>query len=325
MNLTSVIFFFSASLLLTAILLLSIRFQNSALRRSVKVLAAIIIFILTYNIIDYYGSPKPYTPDHNPTVYITETGDRYHDAGCGSLWNSSIAVTLCDAVISDYSMCARCTPPSYSTETISQILKSRESCIPPIDTFLFSWSYIVPGLILSLIIFVLLRFELYSKLKASGHPLVSEFTINAAVLLGLFYLPAVLIVFIAIYTFGSSILAIIGFFWQMIEPIYKRTAKRLCRHQISKRNSSNSPNTLSGSSIHSDQARIPSQAEEYYYMEAANGMTVRLPASRLEAWEAEQDRISRGEAPKLTAAEQDSIDRILNRIYGPKHPNTPKQ
>ena len=56
--------------------------------------------------------------------------------------------------------------------------------------------------------------------------------------------------------------------------------------------------------------------EQVYYMEAANGMTVRVPESRLEAWQAEQDKIRRGEAPKLTEPEKQSIDRILNRIYG---------
>lgn len=58
--------------------------------------------------------------------------------------------------------------------------------------------------------------------------------------------------------------------------------------------------------------------EQVYYMEAANGMTVRVPASRLEGWQAEQDKIRNGEVQGLTASERRSIDRILNRIYGPK-------
>ena len=56
--------------------------------------------------------------------------------------------------------------------------------------------------------------------------------------------------------------------------------------------------------------------EEVYYMEAANGMMVRVPASRLEAWEAEQDKIRRGEVTGLTAEEKASVERILSRIFG---------
>ena len=61
----------------------------------------------------------------------------------------------------------------------------------------------------------------------------------------------------------------------------------------------------------------PEQTQEpVYYMEAANGMTVRVPASRLEAWEAEQDKIRRGEVTGLTPEEKASVERILSRIFG---------
>lgn len=45
------------------------------------------------------------------TVYITNTGEKYHRWGCQYLWNSSIAVTLNYALASGYTPCSRCNPP----------------------------------------------------------------------------------------------------------------------------------------------------------------------------------------------------------------------
>ncbi len=62
--------------------------------------------------------------------------------------------------------------------------------------------------------------------------------------------------------------------------------------------------------------QTPDAPEEAYYMEAANGMMVRVPASRLEAWQAEQEKIRCGEKPELTEAEQRMKEAILDNIYG---------
>lgn len=45
------------------------------------------------------------------TVYVTNTGSKYHRWGCQYLWNSSIAVTLSYAKSVGYSPCSRCNPP----------------------------------------------------------------------------------------------------------------------------------------------------------------------------------------------------------------------
>lgn len=64
------------------------------------------------------------------------------------------------------------------------------------------------------------------------------------------------------------------------------------------------------------------KVETYYYMEAANGMTVRVPESRLEAWQAEQDRIkSNPSSAKLTDKEQLLVNAIVHDIYDPKDYN----
>ena len=64
----------------------------------------------------------------------------------------------------------------------------------------------------------------------------------------------------------------------------------------------------------------PAQEETVYYLEAANGMLVRVPESRLEAWIAEQDRLRQNKAqtPELTESEKLLRDRILQEIFGSK-------
>lgn len=42
------------------------------------------------------------------TVYITNTGSKYHRAGCGYLWNSSSPISLNSAKNSGYTACSRC-------------------------------------------------------------------------------------------------------------------------------------------------------------------------------------------------------------------------
>lgn len=60
-------------------------------------------------------------------------------------------------------------------------------------------------------------------------------------------------------------------------------------------------------------------SETVYYVEAANGMTVRVPENRLEAWQAEQDRIRNNpDTAKLTEKEQMLVDAIVRDIYGSK-------
>lgn len=48
----------------------------------------------------------------NQVVYITKTGEKYHEYDCPSLWNSCIETTVGDAVDDGYEPCERCNPPS---------------------------------------------------------------------------------------------------------------------------------------------------------------------------------------------------------------------
>ena len=63
------------------------------------------------------------------------------------------------------------------------------------------------------------------------------------------------------------------------------------------------------------QNRQAQTKEPVYYLEAANGMTVRVPESRLAAWQAEQDRQRREGSKPLSSSEQHLIDGIVSDLY----------
>lgn len=46
------------------------------------------------------------------TVYITETGEKYHQSGCQYLKKSKIAIDLEKAKSQGYTPCSRCNPPA---------------------------------------------------------------------------------------------------------------------------------------------------------------------------------------------------------------------
>ena len=46
------------------------------------------------------------------TVYVTDTGTKYHRSGCGSLWNSSHERSLSQAISQGYGPCGNCNPPA---------------------------------------------------------------------------------------------------------------------------------------------------------------------------------------------------------------------
>jgi micrococcal nuclease len=54
------------------------------------------------------------TVEEESTVYVTNSGNRYHRDNCRSLRRSKIAITLEDAVTSGYGPCSICKPPVLS-------------------------------------------------------------------------------------------------------------------------------------------------------------------------------------------------------------------
>lgn len=47
----------------------------------------------------------------NVTVYITMTGEKYHEKGCSYLSSSAIPINLEEAKAEGYTRCGRCHPP----------------------------------------------------------------------------------------------------------------------------------------------------------------------------------------------------------------------
>ncbi len=48
------------------------------------------------------------------TVYVTNSGSKYHTSNCSYLRSSSIPITLAEANQKGYGPCSRCDPPIYS-------------------------------------------------------------------------------------------------------------------------------------------------------------------------------------------------------------------
>jgi len=53
----------------------------------------------------------PTTPDNSVTVYVTNTGSKYHRSGCRYLSQSKIAISLSQAKAQGYTACSVCDPP----------------------------------------------------------------------------------------------------------------------------------------------------------------------------------------------------------------------
>ena len=51
----------------------------------------------------------------DPTVYVTKTGSKYHNAGCSLLRKSAIPMKLSEAA-TKYSPCSRCNPPLLNSD-----------------------------------------------------------------------------------------------------------------------------------------------------------------------------------------------------------------
>lgn len=59
-----------------------------------------------------YTTPtaNPFSSSYDPTVYVTDTGSKYHSAGCSYL-KSKHEIRLSTAISMGYSPCSRCDPP----------------------------------------------------------------------------------------------------------------------------------------------------------------------------------------------------------------------
>lgn len=75
----------------------------------IKRIAATLLCLLAFVVL---LCPVAYAASGDTTVYITRTGERYHDAGCRYLSKSCIEITLQAAVDGGYTPCKVCHPPT---------------------------------------------------------------------------------------------------------------------------------------------------------------------------------------------------------------------
>jgi micrococcal nuclease len=83
------------------------------------------------------------------TVYVTNSGRRYHEDGCSSLSRSKIAVTLADAVRSGYTPCSICKPPvlSQPQESVSLRALYRVNAVDLARSSQADWQKMVPAVV----------------------------------------------------------------------------------------------------------------------------------------------------------------------------------
>lgn len=128
-----------------------------------------------------------------------------------------------------------------------------------------------------------------------------------------------------VYWCVCGFLVIISPFSLVLYFLYRRLYITCKKHLSScKRSEDHSQRRRSEQEINRSEKRPSNPAkpgqETIYCMEAANGMTVRVPESKLEAWQAEQDRIKKDPAAaELTEAEKKLRDAILHDLYGKRH------
>lgn len=209
MEIYQLLLLFILSLSSLSVMLPLIHFSSVFLRWAAKILVVALCLSVCFSFIAEVCAPQPWTPSYNPTVYTADTGSCYHSAGCGSLWHSSNEKSLCEAVLANYQRCSRCDPPRYSEEQRARIISSRESTAPALDEFLFSCEYIMSGIIFFLLMKGIVALNLEEKLKSSNHQYTAAILDHAFILFILFYLPALVSVFILLST-ASSAAVLIG-------------------------------------------------------------------------------------------------------------------
>lgn len=108
---------FSFLLLLASIfIVIRIRLADSkktVIARVVVILAAVVIYSVAIMI-----NLQPIQANGNEVVYITQTGSKYHSSECRHLRQSSIKVSLEQAINNGYGDCSHCYVPQYVPETI---------------------------------------------------------------------------------------------------------------------------------------------------------------------------------------------------------------
>ncbi len=81
-----------------------------------KVLARVLVLTSALIVLSYSA--------HAQTVYVTNTGTKYHSSGCQYLSKSKIAIQMDTAIVKNYSACSVCKPQVTKSSTSQGIAES---------------------------------------------------------------------------------------------------------------------------------------------------------------------------------------------------------
>jgi micrococcal nuclease len=81
------------------------------------------LFLIPLFLISLMGFLLAQAADGETTVYVTNSGKRYHREDCTSLQRSKIALNLADAVKSGYGPCSICKPPELSGAAAAEAVR----------------------------------------------------------------------------------------------------------------------------------------------------------------------------------------------------------
>ena len=88
------------------------------------------MLLLLFLIISCRTPEEQYWYEYNTTVYVTDTGDKYHRSTCQYLYASKISMKLGDAVKEGYTACSVCNPPRF---TVNPGFEDDDGGIPQYD------------------------------------------------------------------------------------------------------------------------------------------------------------------------------------------------
>lgn len=179
-----------------SIILPFIEIQSKLLRRILKTaIVALTVWLCVLHVQSKYKI-EPYTPAYNPTVYVTDHGDRYHTKSCGYLWNSSNGISLYSATTHSYYPCAKCDPPIFSDEIKDAINTSLQSAIPDFSSFVRSPQFvcflIATAVLLGIGSFFTQKLPCFNSKDNPTATRINQSIDYAVVLFALFYLPGLI-------------------------------------------------------------------------------------------------------------------------------------
>jgi micrococcal nuclease len=92
------------------------------------------LFQIAFLLIVAAGFLAAQAADGAATVYVTNSGQKYHQENCRSLRRSKIALSLTDAVKSGYGPCSVCKPPELSTAAAAEAAGDRDGELYRVNT-----------------------------------------------------------------------------------------------------------------------------------------------------------------------------------------------